>query len=112
MKLGKKKEEELVIPYPKFINKKKEILVSSKDFISQNLREKALKICDKINLEKDNYKDIEKEQIILVLEEAIKYDNTNENILQKYFIALKKFNLELKLKNSLETYFYPIFFFY
>ena len=103
-----KKKEELVMPYPNFINKKTEILVSSRDFISQNLRENAIKICDKINLEKDYYKDTEKENIILELENSIKYDNTNENILQKYFIALKKFNHEQTLKKNLEIYFYHI----
>ena len=96
------------MPYPNFINKKTEILVSSRDFISQNLRENAIKICDKINLEKDYYKDTEKENIILELENSIKYDNTNENILQKYFIALKKFNHEQTLKKNLEIYFYHI----
>ena len=106
-KLVKRKEEELIIPYPHFINKKK-ILVNSRNFITQNIRENAIKICDKVNLEKDYYQDAEKEQIILELENAIKYDNTNENILQKYFIALKKFNFEQILKKNLETYFYHI----
>ena len=106
--IGKTKEENLVIPYPKFINKRAEILVNSGDFITQNLKQFALKICDKINLEKDYFEETEKEQIISKFEYVIKYDNTNENIFQKYFNALKKFNYEETLKNNLERYFYHI----
>ena len=103
-----KTKKNLVEPYPIFVNKRKDSLVKANDFITRNIKEKAKNILGKINLEKYDYEVGEKEQIISKLEEAIKYDNTNENILQKYFIALKKFNKEEILKNNLDKYFFHL----
>ena len=102
------KEEDFGIPYPIFKNNRKEIFFTSKDFITQNVKQFAINICNQINLEKEHYEEEEKKQIISKLESAIKYDNTNEKIFEKYFNALKKFNLEQTLKNNLNTYFYHI----
>lgn len=108
MKETQKDEKGLVAPYPNFVNKRKEILVNSTVFSFDYLKKFSMKICEKINLEKEYYTTQEKNQIILNLQLAIKYDNTNEKIIQKYLIALKKFSNINSFNQNLEKYLYHI----
>lgn len=102
-KIIKEEKDKIAIPYPIFKNNRKEIFFTSKDFITRNVKQFAINICNQINLENEHYEEDEKKQIISKLETAIKYDNTNEKIFEKYFNALKTFNLGQVLKNNLNT---------
>jgi len=97
---GEKKDNN-IIPFVRFINIRKRELKNSSDFSFQKMKSVSLKYLEQVKGLKDDKLKIE------ILETAIKFDNTNENILKEYLICLKKFD-QNKYQDELDKYLFHI----